>query len=219
MKKVFISFIFILIVGSAFGQKRVSQLIFNGGPQRTGMYEDVWIDPIICFEGCVPLRQSSGYSYDINVLYQVYSKKTKLSFVYGLGINQKSWGELWFSSGSGPNSNLLSNRNDLTYLGLFYGVNYDFPIGKKTKIIARSLLTPELILNKNDNESLNSLAASLRVTLGLEYQAFENLAFQLTPYFQTAVMNYGKTSYISGGFNSQNFIPYSFGVNLGIVLN
>jgi hypothetical protein len=202
-----------------FAQKKESRFIFNGGVQRTGLYEQAWFESILCFEGCSPLNQSPGYSYDFNVLYQDYSKKTNLSFLYGLGINQKSWNEIWITSGFGLNPNLLSYRRNLTYLGLFCGVNYDFLIREKIKIIAGSLLTPELILNKNDNQSLNSLAGSIRITLGLEYQAFDNLAIQLTPYFQTAVMNYGKTPDFAGGFNSQNVIPYSFGVNLGIVLN
>lgn len=80
------------------------------------------------------------------------------------------------------------------------------------------MINPEFLIS-DANEVFNSLGASIRMTIGLEYQAFDNLALRLTPYFQTAIMNYGKTPDTAGGFNSQNFMPYSFGVNLGIVLN
>jgi hypothetical protein len=218
MKKACVSLILFLLIGSSFAQKRATRIIFNVGVQQAGMYQDVWFESIIYFERCSPLNQTPGYSYDFNMLYQVYSKKTDLSFVYGIGISQKSWNEIWITSGFGLNADLLSYRKDLTYLGLFYGINYDFQIGKKTKLIAGTLINPEFLIS-DANEVYNSLGASIRMTVGLEYQAFDNLAVQLRPYFQTAVMNYAKTPDTADGFNSQNFMPYSFGVNLGIVLN
>ena len=101
MRKVCISFLLVLTIGSVFAQKKESRFIFNGGVQRTGLYEEAWFESILCFEGCSPLNQSPGYSYDFNVLYQDYSKKTNLSFLYGLGINQKSWDEIWITSALG----------------------------------------------------------------------------------------------------------------------
>jgi hypothetical protein len=180
MKKACVSLILFLLIGSSFAQKSATRIIFNVGVQQAGMYQDVWFESIIYFERCSPLNQTPGYSYDFNMLYQVYSKKTDLSFVYGIGISQKSWNEIWITSGFGLNADLLSYRKDLTYLGLFYGINYDFQIGKKTKLIAGTLINPEFYIS-NTNEVYNSLGASIRMTVGLEYQAFDNLAIQLLP--------------------------------------
>jgi hypothetical protein len=218
MKKACISLILFLLVSSAFAQKRATRIIFNGGVQKAGMYEKIF-QTFQCFEGCFPTSQTPALSFDINVLYQVQSKTPNLSFVYGIGLNQKSWNEEGLSSnGAGPIDNPYSFRNDLTYFGLFYGINYDFVVGNKTKLIAGSLINPEFLIS-NTNEVYNSLGASIRMTLGLEYQAFDNLAIQLTPYFQSAVMNYAKTPDFAGGPNSQTYTPYAFGLNLGIVLN
>jgi hypothetical protein len=217
-EKACVSLIYFLLAGSAFAQKSATRIIFNVGVQKAGMYQDVWFESVIYFERCSPLNQTPGYSYDFNMLYQIYSKKTDLSFVYGIGISQKSWNEIWITSGFGLNADLLSYRKDLTYLGLFYGINYDFQIGKKTKLIAGTLINPEFLISST-NEVYNSLGASIRMTVGLEYQAFDNLAIQLTPYFQSAVMNYAKTPFRLGGGNRQTYTPYAFGINLGIVLN
>jgi hypothetical protein len=40
MKKTRISLVFFLMVGSAFGQKRSKQFIFNAGVQKAGIYEN-----------------------------------------------------------------------------------------------------------------------------------------------------------------------------------
>lgn len=219
MKKACIFLILFLVVGSAFSQKRATRIIFNGGVQRAGMYEATF-QAFHCEEGCFPTSQTPALSPDFNLLYQVYSKKSNLSFIYGLGINQKSWNEEGLdSNGAGPIDNPYSLQIDHDYLGIFYGINYDFAIGEKTKIIAGSLLNPEFRLNNSGNDSFKSLAASIRMTLGLEYQISEKLAIQLTPYFQTAVMNYAKTQFTLGGGIRQTYTPYAFGLNLGIVLN
>lgn len=220
MKKSCLALILLLFVGSAFAQKKATRLIFNGGVQKAGMYEDGGFQAFQCFEGCFYVSQIPALSFEFNVLYQVPSKKTNLSFIYGLGINQKSWNEEGLSSnGAGPIDNPYSFRNDLTYVGVFYGINYEFPIGSKTKLVAGSLLNPEFALN-NQNDNYNSFGASIRMSFGLEYQALDNLAIQLTPYFQSAIMNYANSPLYIGSLRSRNtYTPYAFGVNLGIVLN
>jgi hypothetical protein len=219
MKKSFLALILLLFVGSAFGQKKATRLIFNGGVQKAGMYEDGGFQAFQCFEGCFPISQTPTLSFDFNVLYQVPSKKTNLSFIYGIGMNQKSSNEEWLSSnGAGPIDNPFSFRNDLTYVGVFYGINYDFPIGNKTKLIAGSLLNPEFALD-NQYDTYNSVGASIRMTIGLEYQVLDKLAIQLTPYFQSAIMNYANSTLYIGSMSRNTYTPYAFGVNLGIVLN
>ena len=219
MVKSFLALILLLLVSSAFGQKKATRLIFNGGVQKAGMYEDGGFQAFQCDEGCFPTSQTPALSFDFNVLYQVPSKKTNLSFVYGIGINQKSSNEEWLTSnGAGPIDNPYSFRNDLTYVGLFYGINYYFPIGNKTKLVARTLFNPEFALD-NQNDAYNSVGASIRMTIGLEYQAFDNLAFQLTPYFQSTLMNYANSSLYMGSMSRNTYTPYAFGVNLGIVLH
>jgi hypothetical protein len=218
MKKSVLAVILFLLMSPAFAQKRASRIIFNGGVQNTGMYGETF-QSFQCFEGCFLTSQTPASSFDFNVQYQVQSKTPNLSLVYGIGINQKSWnGKGLNSNGAGPIDNPFSYRADLTYFGLFYGINYDFVVGNKTKLIAGTLINPEFLIS-DANDVFNSLSASIRMTIGLEYQAFDNLALRLTPYFQTAIMNYSKTPDTAGGLNSQNFMPYSFGVNLGIVLN
>ena len=218
MKKSCLALILFLMLGSAFAQKRSSRIIFNGGLQRAGMYQDVFLSTS-CIEGCTTVSQTPALGFDFNALYQVFKKDSKLSFVYGVGINQKSWNEKGLNSpGSGPIDNPYSFRSDLIYVGVFYGVNYNLPIGNKTKLIAGSLLNPELLIN-NKKDYYNSIGSSIRMTLGLEYQVYDNFAIQLTPYFQTGVMNYGKTPQFMGGPNPICYTPYSFGLNLGLVLN
>jgi hypothetical protein len=53
-------------------------------------------------------------------------------------------------------------------MGTFYEINYDFPIKEKTKIVAGSLLNPEILVSSGSNDSFNSVAGSIRMTLGLE---------------------------------------------------
>jgi len=218
MKKFCLALIFCLLVGSAYAQKRASRIIFNGGVQKARMYQDLFLSTS-CIEGCTIVSQTPALGFDFNTLYQVFNKNNKLSFVYGVGINQKSWNEKGLgSNGAGPIDNPYSFRSDLIYVGVFYGINYNLPIGKKTKLVAGSLLNPELLIN-NKKEYYNSIGSSIRMTLGLEYQAYENFAIQLTPYFQTGIMNYGKTPQFMGGPNPIGYTPYSFGLNLGLVLN
>jgi len=218
MKKSCLALILFLMLGSAFAQQKATRIIFNGGAQHAGMYEKTFQN-IQCFEGCFPTSQTSALSIDFNLLYQVYSKTDRLSFLYGAGINQKSWNEKGLNSnGAGPINNPYSFRNDNTYLGIFYGINYDFHVGEKIKLFARSLLNPEFMLN-DVNEDYKSLAVSFRMTMGLEYQAFDHVALQVTPYFQTALMNYAVSQMIIGMVEPQTYTPYAFGVNLGIVLN
>ncbi len=219
MKKVYFSLALSLIMSFASAQKRASRIIFNGGVQKVDMYEDSF-QAFVCIEGCFPISQTPALSYDFNALYQVYSKKSNLSFIYGIGINQKSWNEEGLNSpGSGPIDNPYSFRTDLTYLGLFYGINYDFPLGNKSKLIAGSLLNPEFAVNRK-NDVYNSIAGSIRMTLGIEYQVFDNLALQFTPYFQSAIMNYANSPLFIGSQRSRNtYTPFAFGLNLGIVLN
>lgn len=220
MVKSFLALILLLLVSSAFGQKKATRLIFNGGVQKAGMYGEEGFQAFQCDEGCFPTSQAPALSFDFNVLYQVPSKKSNLSFVYGIGINQKSSKEEWLTSnGAGPIDNPYSFRNDLTYAGVFYGINYDFPIGSKTKLVAGSLLNPEFALD-NQNDAYHSVGASIRMTFGLEYQVFDKLAIQLTPYFQSALRNYANSPFYFGSTESRNtYTPYAFGVNLGIVLN
>lgn len=218
MKKSLLALILFLLMSQAFAQKKATRIIFNGGIQNTGMYEETF-QSFQCFEGCFPTSQTPATSYDFNILYQVQSKTSNLSFVYGLGINQKSYTEKGLSSiGSGPIDNPYFLRIDKTYLGAFFGINYDLPIGSKTKLIAGSLLNPEFLVS-DESDIYNPLAASIRMTFGLEYQAFDNFALQLTPYFQTAIMNYAKSPLMLGGEKTQTYYPYSFGINLGMVLN
>jgi hypothetical protein len=103
-------------------------------------------------------------------------------------------------------------------MGTFYEINYDFPIKEKTKIVAGSLLNPEILVSSGSNNSFNSIAGSVRMTLGLEHQVSDQIAIRLTPFFQSAVMNYANTPLFLGTQKSRNtYTPYAFGMNLGIV--
>jgi hypothetical protein len=53
-------------------------------------------------------------------------------------------------------------------MGILYGINYDFPLREKTKIVAGSLLNPEILVSSGSKDSFNSIADSIRMTLGLE---------------------------------------------------
>jgi hypothetical protein len=103
-------------------------------------------------------------------------------------------------------------------MGFFYGINYDFPMGEKTKIVAGTLLNPEILLNSDGNDSFNSVAGSIRMTLGLEHQVSDQIAIQLSLFFQSVVMNYANKPLFLGTRKSRNtYTNYIFGVNLGIV--
>lgn len=219
MKKAFISLVIILMTVSAFDQKVSKQFIFNTGIKEARMYEDGGYQSNNCSEGCFPLNQTSNLSFDFNVLYQVQSRTTNLKLVYGLGINQKSWTEVWINTqGLGPINMPYHLQKNLTYMGIFYGINYDFPLREKTKIVAGSLLNPEILVSSGNNDSFNSVAGSIRMTLGLEHQVSDQIAIRLTPFFQSAVMNYANTPLFIGLQKSRNtYTPYAFGVNLGIV--
>ena len=107
------------MLGAVFAQKNATRIIFNGGLQHVGMYEETFQN-IQCFEGCFLTSQTAALSLDFNLLYQVYSKIDRLSFLYGAGINQKSWTEKGLSSnGAGLINSPYSFRNDNTYLVFF----------------------------------------------------------------------------------------------------
>ena len=67
-------------------------------------------------------------------------------------------------------------------------------------------------------EDYKTLAVSLRLTMGLEYQVFDHMALQVSPYFQSALMHYAESHMIIGMVEPQTYTPYAFGINLGLVL-
>lgn len=215
MKRIFFHLFFLafLLSNVTLAQKKTPQLLLNGGFQNSRNYNGIF-QPYFCDEGCIVTTQTSKPSFDYNLLFKKKLNTSNLSQLIGTGINRKSWtGNGLSSDGASPIENPFKWENKLDYLGIFYGVDFERKWGKKVSFFGRAMLTPELLLNRG-NDFYKRISVSIRTNIGLEYQLNQSFGIQLNPFFQSAIMNYAKENDYTN-----KFIPYSIGLNLGLVFN
>lgn len=213
MKRLFFPLFLLSFVISinAQAQKRTTQLILNGGFQNFRNYDGIF-QAYFCEEPCELTNQTPITSFDLNLLFKKKVKKSNWSQLIGTGINRKSWTDIGiYSDGASPPIHPFKWKNKLNYLDVFFGIDFERKWGEKTSLFGRALLTPELLLNHRNN-IFKKVSASIRTTIGLEYQLNQSFGIQLSPFFQTAIMNYAKENDFTN-----KFIPYSIGLNLGLV--
>lgn len=214
MKRIFFPLLLFVFIPSneSLAQKRTPQLIINGGLQYSGFYNANFnLSPC---KGCIRTRGYQKSSYDFSILYQIPMKKNNWSHLLGIGRNRKSMVDLRFKKGD------LGIAWQMDYWTLYYGVNFEKQLGKKTQFFGRFLLSPEIPAQKDNHQFINfhTFTAALRTAAGIEYQVSPKLAIQLSPYFYTGLTNMVYPDPVFEPLeNMPNFIPLSFGFNIGLV--
>ena len=199
-----------LLSYSSHGQQRKSSFIINFGFQQTDTYQKLFYH-FNSIEPSYPTKQLSATFLDLNLLYTRQTKNPKLRSVWGIGINQKGFGENGMASDGSSNYYFYVSKLKKSYLGFYGGLSYDLYTRPKTKITIGQLLNPEIDLDNSD--LYKKIPLSTRTNLTFALKVADNFSLSLTPYFQTAFSKYNKTKLTS---SSSNYIPYGFGLNLGL---
>lgn len=214
MKRIFFPLFLLAFVFSVnvLAQKRSPQLILNGGLQYSGIY-----DLNFNLSPCTGCDGPGGYkkaAYDFSILYQIPLKKNNWSHLFGIGRNRKSMVDV----GSPKYDLAIAWKMD--YWSLYYGVNFEKQMGKKTQFFGRILLSPEIPAQKDNHPYINfhTFTAALRTAAGIEYQVSQKMALQISPYFYTGLTNMVYPDPVFDPLeNMPNFIPLSLGFNVGLV--
>lgn len=196
----------------SFGQSNRSSFIVNIGVQQANAYKKLfWSQTTL---GLVPTSQNSYAFFDINFLYSMPTKKPNLNTILGIGINQKGFIEKGFDYLSDPGTSYYTSILRKTYLTFFGGINYEISFGKKMKLTLAQFLTPEIDLNKSDLYKRFSLGT--RTTFIISHKIEKKFSISMAPFFQTAILKYNASKLTE---ISSNYIPYCFGLELGLVFN
>ena len=193
-----------------FGQSKKGTVSINVGFQQTDSYKKLFYD-IYNDEPSYPTKQLSSTFLDFNLLYARQISKSKFRAVVGIGINQKGLRENGMTSDGSSNYYSYAYKRKKTFLGIYGGLSYDLLSSKNLQITFGQLLNPEIDLANTDLYKKVPLAT--RTNLTVSWNVSKDLLLLLTPYYQTALTNYNKKKLDT---NSSNYLPYVFGLNLGI---
>ena len=209
MKVLCLSILVILSVVT-FGQGKKGTVSLNVGFQQADSYKKLFYE-IHNDEGSYPTKQLSASFLDFNVMFTRQINNSKFRAVAGIGINQKGLRDNGMASDGSSNYYAYSSKLKKTYFSIYGGLSYDVLSHKKLQITIGQMLNPEIDL---DNTNLyKKVPLSTRTNLTASWKVGKNLSVLLTPFYQTALTNYNKRKLDA---NSSNYLPYSFGLNLGI---
>jgi hypothetical protein len=208
--RTFILTTLIVISFSSSGQTKNGLFAINIGFNQTDTYSKLFYnrqndEPIY------PAKQFSATFLDVNLLYSKQTRNPKLRIVFGIGLNQKGFGENGMQSDGSANTYFYVSKLKKEYFSLYGGISYDLIVNKKTKLTVGQLLNPEIDLN--NTELYKKMPLSTRTNLTFAWKVGNNFSLQLTPYFQTALSKYNRSLLTN---NSSNYIPYGFGLNVGL---
>jgi len=200
-----------MLSSASYGQNRKNSFIINLGFHQTDTYQKLFYN-LDNTEPIYPTKQLSAAFFDVNFLYSIQTKNPKLKCIFGVGFNQKGFGENGMASDGSPNYYSYVSKLKNTYLSFYGGLSYDLYSRSKTRITIVQLLNPEIDLNNTD--LYKKVPFATRTNLTFARKVADNFSLLLTPYFQTALTKYNKTKLAN---SSSNYVPYGFGLNFGLL--
>lgn len=146
-----------------------------------------------------------GRSYDL----------TRLSFIYGLGYNQKGFAQkgIVFDRKTTLAYNQVIKRD---YLSIYAGASYDLIYKERMRFSIGALFNPDLDINRMiyNNSNFTYMGLALRSFMALTFYVNDEIGLRLSPYFQYGLSNYYRRLKYTG---LTDYKPYGFGLNIGLV--
>jgi hypothetical protein len=196
-----------------FGQFKRNNLSINLGLHHTHSYTKFYYTRYIN-EGLNILNQQSTFERDFNIIYNQSLVKSKLSFVYGLGLNRKGFNEEGLESdGTGKNYYNYTQHVSWLNIPIYLGINYKILEKRKTEVSVSQILVPEFYIFSSRIHKFISFSS--RTNIVVAYAPKGNRKFLFTTFFQSSITKYNKDKLHNKG---SDYWPYSYGINLGISL-
>ena len=192
------------------GQNKQHSISVNFGFHQSDSYQKLfnsWDEPTSKY----PTKQVAALFTDFNLLYTRQTKNPKLAIVLGIGTNNKGLKEEGMSYDGASTFNAYKSNIKIGYIGLLAGVSYELVQLKKININISQLLNPET--SYNAGSFFKPILLATRTNLTVAWKILDNFSVNLTPYFFTSLSKYNKYKTTN---SSSNYMPYSYGVNLGV---
>jgi len=174
-----------------------------------------------------PTQQSKATFMDLNFLVSKRSAGSvsikgksfdlsRLALIHGFGINNKGFVQKGMTTDGSSDYYEYTALMKRSYVSLYGGFSYDFISYKKLKAGLGILLNPDIDLGKVFEKESNFRLIGLgsRCFAFIEYEITKESGLRFSPYFQSAVTNYYKSSKNS---SAAEYRPYGFGFNIGLL--
>lgn len=193
-------------------QQNKSYISINLGVQNTNLF-DKNFQSFMVDEGSYPTKQKASYFVDFNMLYNKPICQSKFETNLGIGFNQKGFKEAGIASDGSPNFVSYNTIIRNSYITAICGLSYPFYSNKNINSKIGFSLIPNI--NLNDHYLYHIVSLSNRIHLKSSWAVSEKLSITSSLYFETALMYFNRTRLTS---QSTHYLPYAFGLNLGMDL-
>lgn len=193
-------------------QQNKSYISINLGVQNTNLF-DKNFQSFTADEGSYPTKQTASYFVDFNMLYNKPLCQSNFETNLGIGFNQKGFKEAGLASDGSSNFVSYSKIIRNSYITAIFGLSYRFYTNTKSNSKIGFSLIPNI--NLNNHYLYHIVSLSNRIHLKTSWAVSEKLSITTSLYFETALMYFNRTRLTS---HSTHYLPYAFGLNLGIDL-
>jgi len=224
MKKLFFIVLGFVSVLAGIGQNKKNYFEINLGVQNL---QNKNIYTIHQNDGCMMgafsltnIKEESLNLPTFSVLRYHHTRIKDLSFISGIGVNQKGFLEtatrVYYENPAIVDN--YSLKRIMTYASLQFGVNYTFLTYENVELSISQMVYSETTLpicsmqNYEFQKDAYSSATFLKIVVLID----KNSALIIKPFFQTALSNYSKDrTDFNGNLLANNYRPFGYGLSLG----
>lgn len=186
-----------------------SKIQLNFGLANTFHY-NAPVNLNFCIEGCFPTEQQARIGKNLEISY-ARSLNFKNDLLIGVGVTQYKYWEKGLASPGGPGLVPYEQVVDFGYYNIWLGHRFT-PTKNKIKPFLENNIVYEFLASPSETLRFGGLA--LKSKLGAIANISERLDLNINGFFKSAIGKYN-----SGNFERGRYVPYSYGLEIGISVN